>query len=90
MDLLYNGGVDATPIIATALGIIAYRGIVSPLAGRYRTWRDSPRVQIARRNWRGVYVPDLGVKRGERLFWLAYGCIAVMAGAVGWTIMVGT
>ncbi|NNG59796.1 hypothetical protein [Sphingomonas paucimobilis] len=79
---------DLTPILATAVGIAAYRGIVSPAAVKYRTWRNGPRVQVARRNWRGVYVPDLGVKRGERLFWLAYAGIVVVAGAVGWTIMV--
>lgn len=80
--------VDLTPILATAVGIVAYRGVVSPAAAKYRAWRDGPRIQVARRNWRGVYVPDLGVKRGERMFWIAYAGFIVVAGAVGWTVMV--
>jgi len=52
--------------------------------------RDGPRVQIARRNWRGVYVPDLNVKRGERLFWLAYLGIVAVGLAALWTTMTGT
>ena len=90
MDLLYGAAVDMTAILATALGIAAYRGVVSPVAKRYRTWRDGPRVQIARRNWRGVYVPDLNVKRGERLFWLAYLGIVAVGLAALWTTMTET
>ena len=87
LHIPYKPGVDLTPILATAAGIVAYRGVVSPAAAKYRAWRDGPRVQVARRNWRGVYVPDLGVKRGERLFWLAYAGFIVMAGAIGWTVL---
>lgn len=79
---------DLKPILATAIGIALFRGVVSPLSARYLAWRDGPRLHVARRNWRGVYVPDLAVKRGERLLWLAYAGIVVVAGAVGWTIMV--
>lgn len=79
---------DLAPFFATAVGIAAYRGVISPLAAKYRTWRDGSRVHVARRDWRGVYVPDLGVKRGERLFWLAYAGFVVVAGAIGWTVMV--
>ncbi len=81
-------GVDLKPILAASIGIAIYRGIVSPLLARYLTWRNGPRVQVARRNWRGVYVPDLNVKRGERIFWLAYLGVATIGLAVGWTIMV--
>jgi hypothetical protein len=79
---------DLKPIIATSIGIAIYRGIVSPLLDRYFKWRNGPRIQVARRNWRGIYVPDLYVKRGERLFWLGYLSFAVFGLAVGWTIMV--
>ena len=79
---------DLKPILAVSVGIAVFRGIVSPLVARYLTWRDGPRVQAARRNWRGVYVPDLNVKRGERMFWLAYLGIVAVGVAVGWTIMV--
>jgi hypothetical protein len=79
---------DLKPIIATSLGIAIYRGIVSPLIDRYFKWRNGSRVQVARRNWRGVYVPDLSVKRGERLFWLAYLGIVLLGLFVNWTIMV--
>jgi hypothetical protein len=79
---------DLKPIIATSLGIAIYRGIVSPLLDRYFTWRNGPRVQTARRNWRGIYVPDLYVKRSERLLWLAFLGIFVVGWTIGWTVMV--
>ncbi|SFR97637.1 hypothetical protein [Sphingomonas jatrophae] len=78
---------DLKPIIATSVGIAIYRGIVSPLVDRYFRWRNGPRVRTARRNWRGIYVPDLSVKRGERIFWLAYLSIIVLGLAMGWTLM---
>jgi hypothetical protein len=56
---------DLKPILATSLGIAIYRGTVSPLIARYLAWRNGPRVQVARRNWRGVYVPDLAAKRSD-------------------------
>jgi hypothetical protein len=87
-DFRYAENVDLQPILATAVGIAAYRAVASPLASRYRSWRDGPRVQVARRNWRGVYVPDLAIRRGERTLWLAVGGFVVVAGMVGWTIMV--
>lgn len=31
-----------------------------------------PAAQVARRNWRSVYVPDLRVERAEQLFWLIF------------------
>ncbi len=80
--------VDLKPIIAVTVGIAIFRGIVSPLVMRYLTWRNGPRELVARRNWRGVYVPDLTVTRAERAFWIAYLAFVVIAGAVGWTIMV--
>jgi hypothetical protein len=80
--------VNLQPILATSLGIAIYRGVVSPLIARYLAWRNGPRVQVARRNWRGVYVPDLGVKRGERLFWLSVLAFVALGAAVDWTIMV--
>jgi hypothetical protein len=80
--------VDLKPILAASVGIALYRGIVSPLLDRYIRWRNGPRIQVARRNWRGIYVPDLAVKRGERIFWLAYLAIVCLGLAIGWTIMV--
>mgnify|MGYP003580468325 CR=1 FL=1 len=79
---------DLKPIIAASVGIAIYRGIISPLIARYLGWRNGPRVQVARRNWRGVYIPDLNVKRGERAFWLAYLSMVALGLAIGWTIMV--
>lgn len=84
----YISAVDLKPILAATVGIAVFRGVVSPLLARYLAWRDGPRVQVARRNWRGVYVPDLNVTRGERVFWLAYLALVALGLAVGWTIMV--
>lgn len=81
---------DLKPILAVTVGIAIFRGVVSPLIVRYLAWRDGPRVPVARRNWRGVYVPDLNVKRGERIFWLAYLGIVVLGLSIGWTIMFTT
>lgn len=79
---------DLKPILAATVGIALFRGVVSPLIARYLAWKAGPRRQVARRNWRGVYVPDLNVTRGERLFWLAYLAIVAVGLAAGWTIMV--
>lgn len=79
---------DLKPILATTLGIAIFRGIVSPLLARYFAWRNGPREQVARRNWRGVYVPDLNVRRGERIFWLSVIGFVVLGSTVGWTVMV--
>jgi len=79
---------DLKPILAVAVGIAIFRGIVSPALEKYLTWKVGPRTQVARRNWRGVYVPDLAVKRGERIFWLMFLGIVTLGLAVGWTIMV--
>lgn len=79
---------DLKPILAVAVGIAIFRGIVSPMIEKYRLWRDGPRELVARRNWRGVYIPDLTVKRGERIFWLAFLAMAVLGLAIGWTVMV--
>jgi hypothetical protein len=83
-----TSAVDVKPILAASVGIAIYRGIVSPMIARYLAWKSGARVQVARRDWRGIYVPDLNVKRGERLFWLAYLVIVVVGAAVGWTVMV--
>lgn len=80
--------VDLKPILAVSIGVAVFRGIISPAVARYLAWREGPRVQTARRNWRGVYVPDLNVKRGERLFWLGYLALISVGLAVGWTVMV--
>lgn len=88
MKFVYGYWVNLAPIIATSIGIMLYRGVLVPALGKYRAWRDGPRVRTARRNWRGVYVPDLIIKRIERL------CIAFVVGvilfgvAVSWTVMV--
>ena len=86
--LRYIGEVNFITILAVSVGIAMYRGIVAPALDRYRTWKSGPRLLVARRNWRGIYVPDLTVKRGERIFWLCYLAIVVIGLAVGWTIMV--
>lgn len=83
----YTCAVIIAPILATSLGIEIYRGVVSPLIERYLAWRNGPRVQVARRNWRGVYVLDLNVKRGERLFWLFVLGFVALGWACIWTIM---
>ncbi|MAM37242.1 MAG: hypothetical protein CL949_01760 [Erythrobacter sp.] len=79
---------DLKSIIAVSVGIAIYRGIVCPLLNRHRGWRGGDRVQVARRNWRGIYVPDLRVKRAEQMFWLAFLGIVGAGLAVGWTVMV--
>ncbi|WP_380789383.1 hypothetical protein [Sphingobium xenophagum] len=79
---------DLKPIIAVSVGIAIYRGVVCPLLDRYRGWRCGSRVQVARRNWRGVYVPDLRVKRAEQMFWLIFLGIVAIGLAIGWTVMV--
>lgn len=86
--ICYRGPVTLMPILAATVGVALFRGVIAPLVTRYLNWRDGPRVQTARRNWRGIYVPDLNVKRGERMFWLAYLAIVAIGFAVGWTIMV--
>jgi len=83
----YHLGVDLRPILAATIGVAIYRGILSPLIARYLGWRNGPRTQVARRNWRGIYVPDLNVKRGERIFWLAYLALVALGLAIGWTVM---
>lgn len=80
--------VDLKPIIAVTVGVAIFRGVISPLIERYLTWRNGSRIKVARRNWRGIYVPDLAVKRGEQLFWLAYLAFVILGLAIGWTIMV--
>lgn len=80
--------VDFRPILAATVGVAIYRGILSPLIARYLAWRNGPRTQVARRNWRGIYVPDLNLKRGERIFWLTYLALVALGLAIGWTIMV--
>jgi hypothetical protein len=81
---------DLKPILATSLGTAIYRGAVSPLIQRYLAWRNGTGVQIARRNWRGVYVPDVQVERGEWLFWLTVLAFVALGAAVDWTLMVGS
>lgn len=75
-------------LIATAIGIAIYRAVGAPLIEKYRTWKAGPRQVVARRNWRGVYVPDLAIIRVERIVWLALLGFVALGAAVGWTIMV--
>ena len=79
---------DLKPILATSIGIAIYHAVVAPLIERYIRWKKGPRVQVARRNWRGVYVPDLMIKRVDRLLWLSVICFIGLGFAIGWTIMV--
>lgn len=81
---------DLKPLLAVSVGIALFRGVVSPIIAKYLSWRNGSRIQVARKNWRGIYVPDLNVQRGERIFWLAYLAIVAVGLAVGWTIMTGT
>ena len=47
--------------------------VVDPLLERYHRWRDDPnRIKTARRNWRGVYVPDLALKRVKAAIFIAW------------------
>lgn len=56
------------PLLAAALTQVLMR----PALTRYIAWKANPaRVQVARRNWRGHYVPDLMIKRCERAFWIS-------------------
>jgi hypothetical protein len=80
--------VDLKPILATSIGIAIYHAVVAPLIERYLKWKKGPRVQIARRNWRGVYVPDLTIKRVERLLCMGLIGFIGLGFAIGWTIMV--
>ena len=88
MEFVYGYWVNLAPIIATSIGIMLYRGVLVPALGKYRAWRDGPRIRTARRNWRGVYVPDLTIKRIERFGILLVLALFVCGAAVGWTIMV--
>lgn len=57
--------------ITTALGIALANAIGFPVANRYIAWkRDPSRERVARRNWRGYYVPDLSILRTERALWI--------------------
>jgi hypothetical protein len=59
--------------IATLIaGVALFRGLVVPMLERYQAWKQGPRELVALRNWRGVYVPDLAVKRGERAVAIAW------------------
>lgn len=55
------------------LGIAAFltQGFFRPALKRYETWKADPnRVQVAGRDWRGRYIPDLRIKRAERAAWV--------------------
>jgi hypothetical protein len=71
----YVAAEDLKPIIAVSVGIAVFRGIVTPLLARYLAWRN------------GVYVPDLNVERGERVFWPAYLRVVALGLAIGWRVM---
>lgn len=63
------------------LGLSAFiaEGFVRPTLRRYSAWKNDPnRVQVAGRDWRGRYVPDLKIKRIERALWIALGVIIVL------------
>lgn len=75
-------------IIATSLGIFLAAFIGLPLMDQYSAWKADPaREKIARRNWRGVYVPDLRIIRVERAL-KAFGALFLMAGmAINFIVM---
>lgn len=53
-------------ILASALSIFILNAFVFPIWNHYREWKHGPREIVARRNWRGHYVPDLTIIRFER------------------------
>ncbi len=53
-------------MLSTAVGIFFCTAFVFPMEKRYKEWKASDREIIARRNWRGQYVPDLTLIRCER------------------------
>lgn len=53
--------------ISTGLGIFLASAVVLPAWDKYKAWKNDPlREKVARRNWRGQWVPDLGLIRMER------------------------
>lgn len=73
-------------ILASSLGIFIAAAFVMPAIDRYRAWKNGPREIVARRNWRGQYIPDLTFIRIERAFWsfwiLLYGSGLVVLGVI--------
>lgn len=83
---------DMDPAVRHALVIgaaaLITTAIIRPAHARYRTWKNDPnRVQVAQRDWRGNYVPDLSIKRVERGLWLAAATIFALGCAIGWTVL---
>jgi hypothetical protein len=59
-----------TPIVL-GIAALATEGFIRPGLARYGAWKKDPhRIQVASRDWRGRYVPDLKIKRIERSAWL--------------------
>lgn len=56
---------DGLRIASIACSVILAHVLLHYL-GRYKRWKDSRTEILAYRNWRGVYVPDLKLKRVER------------------------
>ena len=56
---------DGLRIASIACSVILAHVLLHYL-GRYKRWKDSRTEIPAYRNWRGVYVPDLKIKRIER------------------------
>ncbi len=86
--MVYSKSVNIASIVATSIGIALFRALVEPALRNYRTWKIGPRTRVARRNWRGLYVPDLMIIRTERVLWFAIIVLIVTGMAVGWTVMV--
>jgi len=76
--------------ISTGIGIALANAIGFPAVTRYRAWKTDPnRDRLCRRNWRGEYVPDLGIIRTERALWTLLAMV-VLFGLVGdYVIMTG-
>jgi len=79
--------VSTSQFFSLVLGC-ALANVIRAYWARYQAWKGDPnRVKTARKNWRGVYVADLGLQRAERaIFWgwglFTLACIPVSAEAL--------
>lgn len=76
------------PAVTNAIGIFIAVAFVTPLLNRYQAWKHDPqRERVYRRNWRGVFVPDLIIIRTERGLWTAFALFVMLGLAINWVIM---
>lgn len=70
-------------MLTIALGMFFAAAFLFPAKQAYVEWKKSRTEVTARKNWRGVYVPDLAIKRAERAGALAF----VMLFLIGFGLM---